>query len=416
MRQPKAAQTTSAEAIRILMVTHVIPFPPAAGNEIRILNMLNWMRRQRYQVTLIICPLDGNIPDDATTALRDLVHELHVFDRHSVQAHGLHSVTIPLDSDCCDDRLSTIQDNFCPGWLITEIGRLTEAITPHIVVAQYVFMSRILRMPEHARCLKVIDTHDLFCRKQHTAEQYGMKYGLSLSDEQESRLLQRADVLLAIQATEQAELHKLAPSSQILLVGFDQELPTVDRTRQKKDLVLIVASSNEFNVRGTQDFLDLTWPLVREARPDAKLRILGRVCGRVRSTDPSVELVGYVEDLQNEYDEATVVVNPCRVGTGLKIKTVEALARGKAHVAWPSSIDGLREIGDVPVAIARNIVDFADSVARLLDEARERDILETSSRRFIAENFGPEKVYSGLAAAIEEHLESSTESRSIVGT
>ena len=41
----------------ILMVTHVIPYPPAAGNEIRIYNLLSWFHKRGYFVSLVLKPL-----------------------------------------------------------------------------------------------------------------------------------------------------------------------------------------------------------------------------------------------------------------------------------------------------------------------------------------------------------------------
>ena len=51
--------------------------------------------------------------------------------------------------------------------------------------------------------------------------------------------------------------------------------------------------------------------------------------------------LGHKENIEKEYAEATVVINPAWIGTGLKIKTVEALARGKALVTTPKGIEGL---------------------------------------------------------------------------
>src|SRR5215218_10171014 len=38
----------------ILVVSHVVPCPPSAGNEIRILKMLHWFRGQGYRVVLLL--------------------------------------------------------------------------------------------------------------------------------------------------------------------------------------------------------------------------------------------------------------------------------------------------------------------------------------------------------------------------
>lgn len=390
---------------RILMVTHVMPFPPAAGNEIRIYKMLSWFRRKGYSVTLVLKPLgDTEVPNQCIVGLRDVVDELHVFDNRIVlpRPGGATAKPVQIDADIDDAELGRIQDGFCPDWFVAEVAPIVAAVQPDVVIAQYVFMSRILMLPECGRALKVIDLHDLFCRKQKTVEQYGIKnYSLSLTEEQERALLRRADVVLAIQKAEQDEIQQLAPGLEALLTSFDLDTHHGNPSAIVPDQVLIVASSNEFNVKGTQDFLDYTWPLVRAARPNARLRVIGKVCQLVHCDDPSVSLLGFVKSLETEYEQAAVVVNPCRVGTGLKIKTIEALAWGKAHVAWPSAADGLRELGDVPAVIVHDAVAFARAIVAQLDDEERRAALQRNAHAFIQQHFGSENVYAQLTGRIE---------------
>lgn len=406
MMKPSFASIPQSSARpRVLMVTHVMPYPPAAGNEIRIYKMLSWFRRKGYAVTLVLKPLgDTEVSNQCILGLRDVVDDLHVFDNRIVlpRPGGTMAKPVQVDTDVADAELSRIQDGFCPDWFAAEVAPIVAAVRPDVVIAQYVFMSRILALPECGDALKIIDAHDLFCHKQKTVEQYGIKnYSLSLTEAQESALLRRADIVLAIQKAEQDELRQLVPEVEALLTSFDLDIHHGDPAAVVTDQVLIVASSNEFNVKGTQDFLDYTWPLVRAARPGARLRVIGKVCQFVHCDDPTVSLLGFVESLEAEYEQAAVVVNPCRVGTGLKIKTIEALAWGKAHVAWPSAADGLRELGDVPAVIVHDAVAFAREIARLLAREPERIALQQAAHAFIEQHFGSESVYAALTGRID---------------
>lgn len=397
--------TGHREKHHLMMVTHVLPYPPAAGNEIRIYKMLRWLRQQGYGMTLVLKPLgDEEVSNECVAGLRDVVDNLYVFDNRVLPRPAGPNArsAAQIDAHLDDARLTDLQDGFCPAWFVDEIAAIAAAVRPDVVIAQYVFMSRILTLPECADTLRVIDAHDLFCRKQATVEQYGIKdYGLSLTDEQERKLLLRADAILAIQRAEQIELGKLVPEREALLTSFDLEIHHADAAKQVPGRVLIVASGNEFNVRGTQDFLSYTWPLVKARNPEARLHVIGRVCREVRCDDPSVSLLGFVENLDLEYEQAQVVVNPCRVGTGLKIKTIEALAWGKAHVAWPSAADGLRELADVPALIATDVVAFAEAIETVLTDSAKRAALERAAHAFAGEYFEAGNVYRSLAEAID---------------
>src|SRR5450631_16299 len=60
----------------ILIVSHVVPFPPAAGNEIRILKMIQWLRRQGYRVVYLLNA--KTLKPEKWQALRMVVDELHL--------------------------------------------------------------------------------------------------------------------------------------------------------------------------------------------------------------------------------------------------------------------------------------------------------------------------------------------------
>ncbi|ACZ75554.1 glycosyl transferase group 1 [Dickeya parazeae Ech586] len=387
-----------------MMVTHVLPYPPAAGNEIRIYRMLQWFRSKGYRISLVLKPLgDEEVSNECITGLHPIVDEIYVFDSR-FPAPRCDNANFRKDIAEEKVNLADMQNGFCPPWFVMEINSLVRKIQPDVIISQYIFMSRILLSEFALDTLKIIDTHDLFFKKQETVEKYSIaNFGLIMSEDDEASLFKRADILLAIQQLEREDIKRLVPDRTVLLTGFDVDIFHPDPAKQKDGLVLIVASSNEFNVRGTQDFLDYTWPLVQERYPEARLRLVGKVCEHVHTYDLSVEKVGFVHDLAEEYTQASVVVNPCGVGTGLKIKTVEALAWGRPHVGWPASADGLREIAELPYIVAQDIVEFADAVVNLLQDKERARLLGIAAHEFAERYLGAVATYGSLSVEIEAH-------------
>ncbi len=388
----------------IMMVTHVIPYPPAAGNEIRTFRMLQWFKYKGYRVSLVLKPLGTEeISTECVFGLKQLVDDLYIFDaKYPVPVSEAKEFKVDEVEGIAS--LVDMQSGFCPPWFVAEIDALVNKIKPDTIICQYIFMSRVLLSDSAIDTLKIIDTIDLFFKKQETVEKYSIaNFGLIMSASDEAKLFKRADVLLGIQQLEFEEIKRLVPERKVLLTGFDVDIFHPDLAKQKEGLVLIVASSNEFNVRGTQDFLDYTWPLVQERYPEARLRLIGKVCDYVHTYDDSVEKIGFVRDLTEEYTQASVVINPCGVGTGLKIKTVEALAWGKAHIGWPASADGLREIAELPYIVAQDIVEFADAIVDLLQDGNRAQALGADAHAFSERYLGAVATYSSLSAEIEAH-------------
>jgi glycosyltransferase involved in cell wall biosynthesis len=119
-----------------------------------------------------------------------------------------------------------------------------------------------------------------------------------------------------------------------------------------------------------------------------------------------VTVTGAVPDVTPYLDEAAVVAAPLRMGGGMRVKVLEALAAGKAVVATPLAVEGLQLTAGEQVEVAAGDEQFARSLERLVrDEARRRE-LASSARRWAAENLGwapvvasYERLYAELAGA-----------------
>jgi len=88
--------------------------------------------------------------------------------------------------------------------------------------------------------------------------------------------------------------------------------------------------------------------LVRR-HPDIRLRIIGKdpsdaLLALVAAHAPNIVLEGFVENLDDVLGRATVSLAPLRFGSGVKIKMLDALARGVPTLATTVSVEG------VPVA------------------------------------------------------------------
>ncbi|HVO92888.1 MAG TPA: glycosyltransferase family 4 protein [Terriglobales bacterium] len=161
--------------------------------------------------------------------------------------------------------------------------------------------------------------------------------------------------------------------------------------------LLFVGGYNGANVDGLRRFLSDAWPEILRRDPRAHLRVCGYVCrGFSGERFNNVTFLGYQESVESEYAEATVVINPAWIGTGLKIKSVEALARGKPLVTTPKGIDGLPDGIEQCASIARDDKEFASAVLQLLCEPAYRKQLAQSANTFATMNLNKRTVYREL--------------------
>src|SRR3546814_292233 len=96
------------------------------------------------------------------------------------------------------------------------------------------------------------------------------------------------------------------------------------------------------NVDGIRWFVDDIWPDVLSRVPEAELCVVGRrppsevlsLAGR-----PGVRVEGDVPDSVPWYDSSDVVVVPLRIGTGTRLKALEAMAAARPVVGTTIGLD-----------------------------------------------------------------------------
>lgn len=421
LRRLGAPTSTASAALqrgsgkRLLCISHVLPYPPRAGNEQRIHRLLRWLAGEGWDVLVVLCPAHVPSPqqlDDLTSAYPSLVvclsdgTVLHHLPDRGLRLEVLRGRPIALDAlwpappahEPAAARLHALEGGFCPDALVRLVWHLDRTWRPDVVLAEYAFMTRpfpLLR-PE---VLKVVDTIDVFSSKAAKVERHGVTDGYGLSQTEEAGLLGRADVLIGIQPDESEMLAALVPGASVVTVGLDLPVAEVGLPTSEEPSVLLVGSDNPMNVRGLHDFVEHAWPLVRAEVPAATLRVVGRVGGSVDRSPDGVELLGVVDDLDAEYRRARVAINPAVAGTGLKVKTIEALSHLRPIVAWPAGVDGLDSTSRSLCRVARDWADFAGHVVDLATTAHGALVIE-QHRPHLAGALSAEGVYRPLADAL----------------
>ena len=143
----------------------------------------------------------------------------------------------------------------------------------------------------------------------------------------------------------------------------------------------------EPNVDAALYFCRDIFPLILKDVPNVKLFLVGNaptseICSL--ASNRNIEVSGRVASLIPYYKHADVVVCPLRIGGGIKVKVLEALAHGKAIVSTSIGTQGLDLSNYRAVAVADEATDFAENVVRLLVHPEERHTQERQALVYAA--------------------------------
>lgn len=143
-------------------------------------------------------------------------------------------------------------------------------------------------------------------------------------------------------------------------------------------IVLLANFGYAPNVDAALHFCRDIFPAVRRRIADATVWLVGNAPpAEIRALEGSeVAVTGFVPDVIPYLDAAEVIVCPLRIGGGIKVKTIEALRRGKAIVSTSIGAQGLPRAARAALLLADDPHRFADGVASLLLDPRRRHALE----------------------------------------
>ena len=159
------------------------------------------------------------------------------------------------------------------------------------------------------------------------------------------------------------------------------------------------------NLNAANFLIESVWPLIQQARPDAKLMIAGTHPENIHSYEaapPGVEFTGFVEDLDALYRRSRVVCCPILSGSGTRVKMIEAAAYGKAIVATRVGAEGL-DFKDGQDYLQRDTAEaFASACLELLDNLSLCHRLGASARLRAIERYDR----ASIVRQIESHIQS----------
>jgi glycosyltransferase involved in cell wall biosynthesis len=175
--------------------------------------------------------------------------------------------------------------------------------------------------------------------------------------------------------------------------GIQLPEPADPRVEEPGQLVFVGGYSHPPNVDAALWLAREIMPLLRARCPVATLTLVGSDPSEIvrRLAREDVRVTGYVPAVEPYLARAQVVVAPVRLGGGMRMKVLQALAMGKAVVTTPLGAEGLSVEGQrPPLAIAEDASGFVEAIAQLLASNTGRQALGAAARLFVVQHHSAE--------------------------
>ncbi|MBN1201478.1 MAG: glycosyltransferase [Anaerolineae bacterium] len=211
----------------------------------------------------------------------------------------------------------------------------------------------------------------------------------------ERQVCESVDHVIAVSEADAEAFQRLAPGCAVSVVpnGINT-LPYAegDSSLDLGDHALVFTGSMGYrpNVDAAIWFADQVLDKVRARVDDAKFFVVGSHPHRrldVLREREDVEITGWVPDVNPFLHAAAVYVAPLRMGSGTRLKLLQAMAAGQAVVSTSMGAQGLHAQNGVELHIADTADDFAAIVASLLEDPAQRQTLGQAGADYIRANY-----------------------------
>jgi sugar transferase (PEP-CTERM/EpsH1 system associated) len=370
--------------MRVLFLCHRFPYPPRRGGKIRPFNIIRHLSERGHEVTVASLVRDRSEAEAGRGLLRHCAH--YIAERISpASALWRMMARVPTAAP------SSFGNFFSPA-LMRRVQSLLGASSFDLI---FVHCSSAAQYVENVNGVpKILDFGDMDSQKWRVYAQFQpwpLAAGYWLEgvklERREARQARQFDLCTCTTREELASLEQLnaARHTGWFPNGVDLEYFAPSSEKYDPSLISFVGRMDYFpNQQAVLDFCRDVWPLLRAARDDLRLQIVGaeppstiRKLGEVAG----VTVTGSVDDVRPYVRRSALTIAPLRIARGTQNKILESLAMGVPVVASPQAARGVDAEADEHLLIAATPEENRAAILQLVDDGRRRSELAESGRR-----------------------------------
>jgi len=401
--------------MHILMLTPILPYPLHQGGAIRNFGILRGLHDADHEVTLLSFHDDSTALE--TTPLPSLcaaVHTVPMPQRTSTrrvrdlvlsrQPDLLRRLSSPIFEDCLRSVLDSTRFDLVQfeGFEMTSYLAAVRQEQPSAKLcydahnAEYSLQQAIFQ----------VDRENL---RRLPAAAYSFIQSRRIAHF-EREVCRQVQCVVAVSKEDADSLRIFRPDGHVSVVPngiFTEEYAEIREQLDLGDHVLVFTGKMDYrpNVDAMQWFTDAILPLVRAEIPDAQLYIVGqRPHARVEMLrdKANVAITGWVSDVRPYLHAAHVYVAPLRMGSGTRLKILEAMSAGCAVVATSFAASGLSTEARSAMLISDKESTFSSAILTLLRDPAKRQSLGTAAQTYVRQHYDWSALIPNLLAAYRE--------------
>jgi glycosyltransferase involved in cell wall biosynthesis len=406
--------------MRILWLSHLVPYPPKGGVLQRAYYMLREIAKYHdidllaFNQPALISPLYSSLDEGLDKAKAELGAICN-----SIKIFPITSEKFLYRRYLLATRSIFTKDPYTINWLKSR--EFESELKVCLLEKSYdlIHFDTISLMP-YFDCISDtpsvldhhnIESHMLFRRANNESnilkKLYFHQEGKRLQRYEED-ICPRVSMNITCSKIDADRLESIAPTCRVQEIanGVDLNYFMPDENAIQVRSILFVGTLSWYpNIEAVRFIAYEIWPALQSVIPNIKVDIVGANPPddilKLASNNVNFNVHGFVEDVRPYFDRAAVYVCPIKDGGGTKLKILDALAMKKAIVAHPIAFEGISVTDGKNVLFANNTNEYIEAIKCLI----ENDELRTSIGRHARELVESRYSYNNIGLQLSELFE-----------
>ena len=397
--------------MNILLLTQIVPYPPDSGPKVKTYHLLRHLAAH-HRITLVAFTRNPQEEQDAA-ALRSICAAVH---------------TVHLDRSRVRDALALGQ---------SLISRRPWLMVRDDLPAMHTFLAKLVAQAEasgqpfdlvHADQLnmamfadrlplpRLLDQHNAvwtifkrMAQQEHGAARLFLEREWRLLKRYEGDVCKRFEAVTAVSDEDRVALFDAIGAERdmpVIPIAVDADAEQIiPRSEGANGILSLATMMWPPNVDGVMWFARAIYPLIRQGVPETSFYVVGqRPVAEVRAlpeSEPTIKVTGYVADPKPYISSSACLIVPLRSGGGMRVKILEALARGIPIVSTTIGYEGIDLLPGKHLLVADTPEAFAAAVTELIRNPALGAQLAEAGRRRLMERYDWKAVYPAMEAVYD---------------
>lgn len=375
--------------MKVLHIFPQVPTPPTSGGNLRVFHILKHLCRY-HDVTVTGFFENGDM-EYFIKAFPEVHGKMHFVHRKTHSFRRLRQLAAYMSNH-----------SYWYNWpkskeLTNTIQSLLDENPFDIMLAEFSSMGHFEFRTDATR---ILDAHnveyDNFRRmsqvKWSKAREKFYRHEYEKSYQEEIDAFKRQDALFVTSERDKQLIAKDAPQVPQFVIpnGVDTAFFQKGSTPEEPYSIVFTGAMKYMpNTDGMIYFLDNIFPYIKKNIPQAKIYIVGSKPPPILKgyQSDSVIITGFVDDVRPYIDRASVFVVPLQMGSGTRLKVLEALSMRKPVVSTSIGCEGIEVRDDEHLLIRDQPQAFAEAVIELLGNRHKKERLIQSGYELVKNTY-----------------------------